>query len=69
MSVRKTLLKKGKRKNVIAHASSTGLRLRPKSGKDVLKTKIRDMKRRHNPLYIKKKQKRAFKLTDRGIRA
>ena len=69
MKVRHTLALKGKSKVLIARRSKVGLKIKLKTGKDILRNKVKALRAKHSPLKKKHKQKRAFKLTDRGIRA
>jgi len=69
VKVRHTLTLKGKSKVLIARRGKKGLSIRIKTGKDILRNKVKALRSKHSPLKKRHKQKRAFKLTDKGIRA
>jgi hypothetical protein len=70
VKLRQTLRIKGKRKDVYARRDRHGrIVLKAKSPKDIIRNKVKALRAKHKPIFRKKKQRRAFKLSDRGIRA
>lgn len=70
VKLRTTLKVKGKKKSLVARSDNKGrVKVRLKTGHDVLKRKVKALRNKHNPLAKRKKQRRAFRLTDRGIRS
>lgn len=69
IKLRQTLRFKGKKNALIARRKKSGISIRLKTGKDILRNRLKTLRAKANPLKRRKKQRRAFKLTDRGIRA
>jgi hypothetical protein len=69
VKLRGTLRLKGKKHSIVARRSpKTGkVAIRLKTGKDVLRNKIKVLRNKHNPLAKHKKSARAAKLYGRGI--